>query len=261
MNYGLINFLENKPRTTGKTFESFFHKLKYLNQKDFNVNILIVGRNRIGKTYSAISLAYALNRFFDNGIVESWNSNTPKKFWIFGLMDLLEMLNTTLKDIDKPIWLVYEEAGESLGSMEWWSLPNRIFAKITQTWGSKKINLIITLPKSRELSSGAIAQVHYGIEIKSRGFGMLCKANHRYLTSSKLGKDLYFEPLSYLTFEKPRRKVINFYEKDKSNFQQVSYEQYEKQLKAFTTKEKKSIERQLTPEKEYSFSGVDFGFN
>jgi hypothetical protein len=76
-----------------------------------------------------------------------------------------------------------------------------------------------------------------------------------------LGKDLYFEPLSYLKFDKPRRKVINFYEKDKSNFQKVSYEQYEKQLRAFTTKEKKSIDRQLAVEKEYSFSGGDFKFS
>jgi len=228
----------------------------YLNKKDFNVNILIVGRNRIGKTYSAIALAHSLNKFFENGIAESWDSRKPIRFWVFNLMDLLEMINNELKNIDKPVWLVYEEAGESLGSMEWWSLSNRIFAKVTQTWGSKKINLIVTLPKSKELSSGAIAQVHYGIEIKARGFGLLCKARHTYLSGSKKIKDLFFEPITYIEFKRPRRKVINYYEKDKANWQKSSYQTYEKQLKAHKSKENKQIEKQLRKKEEYSFSNT-----
>lgn len=258
MDYGLINYLENHPITSGRTFPSFFHKLKHLNKKDYNVNIVIVGRNRVGKTYTALTLAYSLNNFFENGIAKSWNTRKPIRFWIFSLMDLLEMINKDLKDINEPVWLVYEEAGESLGSMEWWSLPNRIFAKVTQTWGSKRINLIITLPKSKELSSGAIAQVHYGIEVKNRGIGLLCKARHTYLSGSKKSKDLFFEPITLLEFSRPRRKVINYYEKDKANWQTLSYENYEKQLKAHRSKEKKQIDKHLRKKEGYSFGDSNF---
>ena len=251
MDYLLLNILDGKGRFQKRKFKSWFHKLKWLNNNDYNVNILMVGRNRIGKTYGALDLVYSLNKFFQNGIAESWDTNKPIKFWIFNLLDLIKKTEE-FKKMNIPIWLVYEEVGESLGSHEWWSLPNRIFAKITQTWGSLKINLVMTLPKSKELSTTALAQIHYGIEVTSRGKGILCRANHRYLGTSKYSKDLFFERLKFIHFNKPRRRVINYYEKDKAKFQEVTYKDYEKQLEASTKKEKKRIEKQLRKEEDYS---------
>jgi hypothetical protein len=130
----------------------FCNYLRYRQHFSFNSIIIIIGENRMGKSY------------FGCGLCENLDPNFNANKIVFDMETFLDFV-----DKAEPCWLLFDEVGCSLDRSEWWSTENRIFGQISEAYGKLGINLIMTLPSLGMLSRHGLEMSHFFIRMLSRG--------------------------------------------------------------------------------------------
>lgn len=191
---------------------------------------LICGGTGTGKTYTALSLAYIIS--VKGFAVKTHLAFNPNRF--------MEILNSG--DVGKGEIILFDEAGVGMSSREWFSLQNKLFNYVLQTFRHKNIGVIFTTPGTRLIDSNARILLHSYMEtrkiLKQENKCLVKVYNFQY--NSILDKIYRKSPsfynddgeISYLESLKvplPPKKIIRDYEKAKNKYtKQLNTETLEK---------------------------------
>lgn len=105
-----------------------------LNEQKKNFIIVVVGRVRVGKSWSALRLA------------ENIDENFTVDNIVFSAQEFMGLVNQKEEIIKEGSVILWEEGGVGLNSKNWFSMLNKFTNLILETWGYKHLCLIITVP-------------------------------------------------------------------------------------------------------------------
>jgi len=146
----------------------FVRWLKHRERRMFNCIMVVVGGAGIGKSWLAVALGQRLDpKFSINSI-------------IFSFREFLEVVKK-----QKSCWLVFDEVGLTLDRASHWSLENRLFGHVSESFRKLQINLIMTLPSISMLSRQGLAMVHYIIAMRYRGMARVYENKEWPLTGQR----------------------------------------------------------------------------
>jgi hypothetical protein len=140
-------------------------------------------------------------------------------------------------------FVLYDEAGISIGHRTWLSPANMAISMVTQSFRYKYINVVFALPSRYYLDKVPREMCHFEIMMQRRGIG----AVHR----------IYKSPYADMTFTKnlgviylrlPSEKLIDDYERLRAEHQDALYEKLRKQQTLLDTKEERKLEEGLKPQ-------------
>lgn len=191
---------------------TFVNYLKWREAQEFNCIIVIVGGAGMGKSWMGCALGEQLDNKFNSKKV------------IFTLAEFLDVVKR-----QEPCWLVFDECGLTLDRYSFWSIENRIFGHVTESFRKLGINLIMTLPSISMLSRQGLAMVHFIIDMKRRGLGRVYQNREIPIMGKRqvriLGHVWNLTPSKRLWYEYEEKKV-NFL-KEKSSEWAIVYKAHQ----------------------------------
>ena len=200
--------------------EPLIHYIKDQIHRNRCVVILCVGRVGTGKSWSCLKLASVLDPSFDVNRV------------VFNLKDLLNLVHNG--EVGKGEVIVFDEAGISVSNRNsYMNMFNKAMSHLLQTWRHRNHILFITVPSISFIDKGIRSMFDMMIEttqvIKSRNVVQcdLKMIQHNY----QIGKTYYYNARMddgtqmLLEVGKPNIKLINRYEKKKTEFTTGLYEE------------------------------------
>ena len=136
--------------------------IKYLLlEQGRNFIIVVVGRVRVGKSWSALRIA------------ENIDENFTVDNIIFSAQEFLALVNQKEEVIKEGSVILWEEGGVGLNSKNWFSMLNKFTNLILETWGYKHLCLIITVPNFSFIDNSTRKMVNLRINcterVKTRG--------------------------------------------------------------------------------------------
>ena len=172
-------------------------------EKGFSPIILIVGKQRMGKTFCGMRLAYELDNNFD-----------PDKQMFFEIIDFAR----AVKQYDHKV-LCLDEAGVELDTYRFSDARQRAFSHICQSQAYKQNTLIVILPHSSDLARCHRKYVDVLLVITGRGRGIVYKPTIEYWNMNDL--DIKTKKMEMIyDIPKPPQNLIDSYKT-----------KYEKQIK------------------------------
>ncbi len=140
------------------------HFIEGRRKRGFAPIVLIVGKQRMGKTCLALLLAYLLDRNFD-----------VNKQMFFDVLTFAKAVDK----YDNKI-LILDEAGVELDSYRYSDVRQRCFSHIVQTQAYKRNTLFIVLPHASDLAKCHRKYVDALLVVTRRGGYVLYKPNIQY---------------------------------------------------------------------------------
>ena len=199
--------------------EPLIHHIKDRIKRNNTFVGLIVGRVGTGKSYTSIKLASVLDPSFNMERV------------VFNLKDLLELVHSG--KVGKGEVIVFDEAGISVSNRNsYMNIFNKAMSHLLQTWRHRNHILFVTVPSISFVDKGIRSMFDVMIEttqvIKSRNVVQcdLKMIQHNY----QIGKTYYYNARMedgtnmLLEIGKPDIKLVNRYEKKKTEFTTDLYE-------------------------------------
>ena len=194
---------------------------RQLTEEGVNWVCIVTGRPRTGKSWSALTLAKAIDPNFtiDNVVF------SPEEF--IKLIQGAEK-NEKLKDGSIILW---DEAGVGLSHYSWYSILAKCINLVLQTWGYKHFGLILTVPHFSFIDASTRKMVNCHIKTIQRTEYRGVRARIHYLTPMRLKNQDLIKTIVprikiggwkfmfyFIEFRKPPVKLRNEYEKRKSAF-------------------------------------------
>lgn len=148
-----------------------FRRLHY---EDKNLLMLVIGETGVGKSCSAISLAYSLDvtplgkGFFKrNFIVKPDNEGnpTPQTRIIFSAVDLIRLVRSGLPKGSVIIW---DEAGIGNDNTDWYEKKSKLVKHVLQSFRAQNLCLILTVPDEQSIALYTRRLVHCVLNVKDR---------------------------------------------------------------------------------------------
>lgn len=186
-----------------------------------NMLIAITGKTGSGKSYASLRIAELWYR-------KQFKKELPRENICFSIEELMERLvNGNLKRGDV---LILEEAGTSMGNLDFASQAAKAFNYVLQSFRSRNISIIMNLPFLTMLNKTSRTLLHARLET----LGIDTATNKCYVKPLMLqvnqssGKvyihfpefliDGHYEKITKLSFTKPSPELIEIYEKKKLEF-------------------------------------------
>ena len=217
--------------------EPLIHYIKDQISRNRNVCILVVGRVGTGKSWSCLKLASVLDPSFNMERI------------VFNLTDLLELVHKG--KVGKGEVIIFDEAGISVSNRNsYMNQFNKAMSHLLQTWRHRNHILFISVPSIAFIDKGIRSMFDLMIEttrvVRKRQV-VQCDVKmiqHNY----QIGKTYYYNArmedgtTMLLEIGKPNTKLINRYEKKKTEFTTDLYEK---------------LMVELTPKQEFDTTEID----
>jgi len=175
---------------------NFLDTVEWLQRTRQNVIIVIVGKQRSGKSYAALRICQEFDSKFSEDNV------------CFGMKEFMHFVRNYKKR-----WIIFDEAGVEFDRQTWWTIPNRVMKYVAETYASRQLNLVMTLPHLEGLLKQTKVLSHFIIRMWKPGKGLLLGIGTDYIHPT-----LYYKWLQFLEFDYPRRSIVKFYERKKDEF-------------------------------------------
>jgi len=146
--------------------------LRYLRNQvnaGYNPICVVVGKIRVGKSWFAGTLAQIIQPLLDG---TDWD--VEKQLFI----DFDKFLNALDRSTKKV--LIYDEAGYSLGSKEWYSKINKGMNMLLQTQGFRANIIIIVLPMVIQLAKDHRRMLDIIFHVEKRGYSRVLMVRRNY---------------------------------------------------------------------------------
>lgn len=160
-----------------------------------NVIVIIVGRQRSGKSYAGLKMC------------ETYDPKFDKNAMCFSMKDFMEFVRTQRRR-----WILFDEVGVEFDNILWWSTPVRIMKYLVETYASRQLNLVMTLPNLVGMSTAIKDLSYFIIRMYQPRYGLLIGIWTDHI--SKMG----YKWLQHLEFGLPSQDIIKEYEKKKDSF-------------------------------------------
>ena len=182
-----------------KVFSSDFDfdtTIRYNSMHRKNNIIIIVGKQRSGKTYAGLKLCETYDEKFNKDAV---------------CFDMKKFMKFIQKKRNR--WVLFDEVGLEFDNILWYTLPARIIKYVCETYASRQINLVMTLPHLANLGLHIKTLSHFIIRMFRPKYGVLIGISTDYIHTG-----LYYKWLQWLEFGYPSQEVVKDYERLKDNF-------------------------------------------
>jgi len=209
----------NKPLEEGEFMCKYFYRRMIKQNK--NVLGANLGATGSGKSYRDLRLA------------ELWYNNVLKKPFppeniCFGTLSGMKRLQSG--ELTKGEFIIYEEAGANLGSLDFQARSSKLFTYVLQTFRSMNIGIMFNLPYLSMLNKSARMLLHYSMESKgidhstkqnkckikihnvSQATGKIYRPYPRIMVNGRQVK------LSELSFSMPSPELVKAYEEKKAEY-------------------------------------------
>lgn len=215
-----------------------------------NFIIVVVGRVRVGKSWSALRLA------------ENIDENFTVDNIVFSAQEFMAIVNEKENQIKEGAVILWEEGGVGLNSKNWYSMLNRFTNLILETWGYKHLCLIITVPNFSFIDNSTRKMVNLRINcmerVKARGvvkaiaeeLSVMYKPNGEELkrTVPRLSIRGWTYKMTRLEIHKPSIKHRHAYEIKQLEFKKKLAIELEAQMKQMSNDSQANIMEAKTDE-------------
>jgi len=189
-------------------------------KRNQNLLMCVVGGTGSGKTYSSITFADELME----------GKLDPERHIVFSIEEFMTRVN---EGISKGEVIVFEEAGVNISSKDWASKMNRNINKVLQTCRHLNFGVIFTVPSfkfldnsSRLLQHGVLIanekMIDYTKDIaKLKVYDLFMNPllnSEPFLKIPEFWVDDQLIKMRYIHFKKPRKELLEVYEKRKTQF-------------------------------------------
>jgi len=190
-----------------------------------NKNCLVVttGPTGSGKSYSNLRIAELWYR-------NEFDEDFPIDNICFGVLELLKRIRDPKKKLRRGELFILEEAGTSMGSLDFMSKTSKIFAYVLQSFRSLNLALLMNLPYYTMLNKQARELVHIQLEtwkiepaekqsyLKPYIMQTNPTSGKLYRHFPKLVVDHTMETIHYIKYGLPSKELAEKYESAKKNF-------------------------------------------
>ena len=167
------DYLYNIKKSNGEMLHTdimLLGKLIYLMKRGFSPLIMVVGSQRMGKSFVALWLALQILKFFHAGQKFDVKRNT-----FYDPIDAVKRLNILKREP-----LIIDEAGNYLMAKEWYSKINIALEKIIMTQGYLTNCYIMISPFSSDIAKAFRKHFDFLIHVRKRGVAIVKQIPKRY---------------------------------------------------------------------------------
>lgn len=198
--------------------DAYINQIKdRLNKNNQNWLCAICGGTGSGKTYAAIQLAFEIDDNFSCDNI------------VFNVTDFMKLLNSG--KLKQGNIIIFEEAGVGMSSKEWFSIQNKLFANVLQTFRHMNIGVIFTLPAIYFLEKSARILLHDYLQtdridrrhnlsyLRSYYFDYNLISGKLYTPKKRINiKGKGNVVIDHLAVKKPDENILKIYEKMKTKY-------------------------------------------
>lgn len=208
-------------------------------KKNQNNVIAIIGETGSGKSMASLTLGAILDKDFS------------AKRVCFSILELIKQINSGLP---RGSVIILDDAGMSVGSRMWQDKIVQLFGLLTQSFRSKFLTLIITVPKLNFIEAQSRSLISLLFQHKGSQGVFLVKIPYvKSNISSKEETTYYVYPyigkhkrLKHVYFSLPNKELIEDYEYIKALHMEKFYSEFEEEL-TNTEKRKKYEKKGYNP--------------
>lgn len=207
--------------------EWFQDLIEYRRKDKRNTSIFVLGAPRAGKSYTALTLGE---------VTDAQGDFDVENHVVMHTADFVRKIN----EFPQGCNIMYDEGGAGHSSRRFMSKMNIMMNAVLQTFGSRYINVVWTVPNMKMEDVTARQLCTFSIRMIARGKGII----YSHWSDVHTGKPYWRRLGNYVQFDKPfdgRPKQIKAYEKMKHDYQTEMYETIARELDNLEKEEKDSL--------------------
>ena len=189
-----------------------------------NTSIFVLGAPRAGKSYTALTLGE---------VTDGNNDFDVDNHVVMHTADFVRKIN----EFPEGCNIVYDEGGAGHSSRRFMSKMNIMMNAVLQTFGSRYINVVWTVPNMKMEDVTARQLCTFSIRMIARGKGII----YSHWSDVHTGKAFWKRLGAYVQFDKPfidKPRQLKLYEKMKREYQKEMYESIARELDQLDKAEK-----------------------
>jgi hypothetical protein len=207
--------------------EWFQDLIEYRRKDKRNTSIFVLGAPRAGKSYTALTLSE---------VTDAQGDFDVENHVVMHTADFVRKIN----EFPQGCNIMYDEGGAGHSSRRFMSKMNIMMNAVLQTFGSRYINVVWTVPNMRMEDVTARQLCTFSIRMIARGKGII----YSHWSDVHTGKPYWRRLGNYVQFGKPfdgKPKQIKIYEKMKFDYQKVMYESIARELDNMEREERDAL--------------------
>ena len=192
-----------------------------------NTSIFVLGAPRAGKSYTALTLSE---------VTDAQNDFDVDSHVVMHTADFVRKIN----EFPEGCNIMYDEGGAGHSSRRFMSKMNIMMNAVLQTFGSRYINVVWTVPNMKMEDVTARQLCTFSIRMIARGKGIV----YSHWSDVHTGKPYWRRLGNYVQFDKPfqdNKRQIKAYEKMKRDYQTEMYESIARELDQLENEEKNAL--------------------
>ena len=201
--------------------------IEYRRKDKRNTSIFVLGAPRAGKSYTALTLGE---------VTDSNHDFDVENHLVMKTAEFVRKIN----EFPEGCNIVYDEAGAGHSSRRFMSKMNVMMNAVLQTFGSRYINVVWTVPNMKMEDITARQLCTFSIRMIARGKGIV----YSHWSDVHTGKAFWRRLGHHVEFAKPfvdRPKQIKLYEKMKRDYQTEMYQTIARELDQMENEESNAL--------------------
>tara|TARA_R110000824_G_scaffold121647_6_gene277923 strand:- start:410 stop:1717 length:1308 start_codon:yes stop_codon:yes gene_type:complete len=207
--------------------EWFQDLIEYRRKDKRNTSIFVLGAPRAGKSYTALTLSE---------VTDAQGDFDVESHVVMHTADFVRKIN----EFPEGCNIMYDEGGAGHSSRRFMSKMNIMMNAVLQTFGSRYINVVWTVPNMKMEDVTARQLCTFSIRMIARGKGII----YSHWSDVHTGKPYWRRLGNYVQFDKPfqdNKKQIKVYEKMKRDYQTEMYQSIARELDQLENDEKNAV--------------------
>ena len=192
-----------------------------------NTSIFVLGAPRAGKSYTALTLGE---------VTDGNNDFDVENHVVMHTANFVRKIN----EFPEGCNIVYDEGGAGHSSRRFMSKMNIMMNAVLQTFGSRYINVVWTVPNMKMEDVTARQLCTFSIRMIARGKGIV----YSHWSDVHTGKPFWKRLGAYVRFDKPfqdNKRQLKLYEKMKREYQKEMYEGIARELDVMDREERDAV--------------------
>jgi ABC-type dipeptide/oligopeptide/nickel transport system ATPase component len=244
-----------------------FHRVHY---EDRNLLGIIVGETGAGKSCSAIQIAKMIDvtplgnhEYKENFVIRSKPNGDPAPECrvVFRASDFLRLVRSNLPKGSVIIW---DEAGIGNDNNTWYEKKSQIVKHVLQSFRSKNLVLLMTVPDEESVTIGTRRLIHLMIDVEARNDNY-AKGSVQWYQRNRKTKKVYKKTTAFddengqplkvnkILIPKLDKKTEDEYNKIKTHVLDDINSFYEKEMAAMEKIERDKIDKKINPNENVKF--------
>lgn len=201
-----------------------------------NATILVVGDyTGVGKSYLSMKLGEVFH-----------TANNLAPFTIKNVGFFPEDFLDFVRHAKKYNAYVFDDAGLSIGSRDWYSETNKILTSVVESYRFLNLVVFITVPLRRLMDINIRELSNYFITVNAPGFGKCYELRHAHFAKQGMGQVYQYHMVDFSDVSLPSKELCEKYEKKKAEIMLENYAEQEERIFAKKERDRRMVLRSQT---------------